>query len=1019
MVIAALLALALALLALADTSCDKFGPRSDCGHVGMSPQECEDKGCCWLPAEFEGAPHVDLPWCFQPNAGASEYRATNAQEGKDGSLQAVLELGTSTQPELGPDVRELRLSAEPLSPSILRVRLTDAHKERWEVPQWLFRSELLPGSNHSRRSSSGGSAGINGEGGTGGSGGQQQQQPLFTTKLHKEPFGLEVVRSDSGAVLLNTTGTRLVYKDQYLELTSWVSPSTTLFGAGERASQTLHSVRNGLPRAIWSHDQGPSFLEQNMYGSQPVVLGLEKDGTAWGMVLLSSNAMDVVPTEDRLSWRVTGGIIDLFLLAGLTPLDVMEQLTALVGRPAMMPYWSLGWHQCKYGYRSVWEVEAVVANYSAAGLPLEAIWTDIDHMDGWKDFTFHPTNFPLPEMQRFVSELHSKGQKWVPIVDPGIKVEPGYPAYDDGLREDVFMRGVDGQPYLAWVWPGPCHFPDFFLPRAQQYFTRQLALHRGMVPWDAMWIDMNEASNFCTGDICRLRYDVQRVADDPPWVCHLDCVEAPDLNDTQRAWLNPPYAISNSLQRLPLGTKGMSVLATHHDGSVEYNTHQLYGLSECRVTEAAVAQLTGKRPFVLSRASYLGAGAYAAHWTGDNSATWNQMAWSIPGVLSIGLWGTAMAGADICGFQGDTTPELCARWAAMGAFYPFSRDHSDLHAGYQELYRWPEVARAGRQALALRYRLLPYLYTALRTAHATGAPIMRPLWMAFPGCQATHEIHRQFMVGDALLVSPVLEQGADSVQAFFPPGTWHSMWGDGEVVSSEDGGETVTVRAPLGEIPVPLHLRGGTAVWMQRDALTTAEVKRSPLTAVLALDRLLLPGAVGGGSANGSTSGSTHVTATMYNDGGEELEVGDSLCHYLTLTADISPAASRHTAQVLLQFGSPAHLQPAAGGGCHPVGDAAAAAEHSGHFVWPELAGVELLGWHLPAEGLVVEFVRRVDSCGQLAVVERLQLSSAGVFTGHPAGLHLDLSRLQHHLQCPYGVRLTWQAGTHPDMAQA
>lgn len=135
--------------------------------------------------------------------------------------------------------------------------------------------------------------------------------------------------------------------------------------------------------------------------------------------------MDIIPTSDRLSWRITGGMLDLFILAGPTPLAVLDQLTQVVGRPALMPYWTLGWHQCKYGYKSVWEVEGVVADYAKAGIPLEAMWSDIDHFDKWKDWTFDPVNYPLPEMQRFVADLGVRGIKWVPIVDPGIKVEQG------------------------------------------------------------------------------------------------------------------------------------------------------------------------------------------------------------------------------------------------------------------------------------------------------------------------------------------------------------------------------------------------------------------------------------------------------------------------------------------------------------------------------------------------------------------------------------------------------------------
>lgn len=116
--------------------------------------------------------------------------------------------------------------------------------------------------------------------------------------------------------------------------------------------------------------------------------------------------------------------------------------------------------------------------------------------------------------------------------------------------------------------------------------------------------------------------------------------------------------------------------------------------------------------------------------------------------------------------------------AAPPVFAPsaHSRDHADLYSTYQELYRWPRVAEAGKKALGMRYRLLTYLYTSFWIAHNTGVPVMRPLWMNFPADSKTHENVRQFMVGDAVLVTPVLHQGADSVEGYLPAGTWHSLW---------------------------------------------------------------------------------------------------------------------------------------------------------------------------------------------------------------------------------------------------
>jgi len=362
--------------------CYFAGPRVDCGFLGITAEQCIDQGCCWLPAEFEGAPHIDVPWCFYSNSDPSAYAITSTFRGGGGGAspentkskgnngsgnleEATLELQESTLPQLGADIKRLKASIKEISPGIVRFRLTDAHKQRWQVPENLYLPESFAGGATSFVFKNNDSA--------------ESYENSVHIEWDTHPFALRISTPASQSIF-DSTGLRLVFKDQYLELSTHLDSSATLYGAGERASDTLHLIRNGMPRVLWNQDKGPTFLEENSYSSYPFVLALNKS-TAWGYFMLNSNGMEIVPTADRLSWRIIGGIIDLFILTGPTPAAVLDQMTAVVGRPTLMPYWSLGWQQSKYGYKSIWEIEEVVSKYAENGLPLETIVTDIDYMD--------------------------------------------------------------------------------------------------------------------------------------------------------------------------------------------------------------------------------------------------------------------------------------------------------------------------------------------------------------------------------------------------------------------------------------------------------------------------------------------------------------------------------------------------------------------------------------------------------------------------------------------------------------
>jgi alpha-D-xyloside xylohydrolase len=350
----------------------------------------------------------------------------------------------------------------------------------------------------------------------------------------------------------------------------------------------------------------------------------------------------------------------------------------------------------------------------------------------------------------------------------GININPNYSTFKRGLDMDVYIKNQYGDPYVAQVWPGPVHFPDFLHPDIQEYWGTEIDLFHKKIPFDGLWLDMNEASNFCRGPSCYV---------DPDSTCPLEdfivCCLVCNTSHSLSAWDDPPYKINCSYGAV-FG-KTIALSAKHYGEVKEYDAHNLYGLSEVIITSKTLTNITEKRPFILSRSTFVGSGAYAAHWTGDNQATWADLAYSIVSVLNSGIVGIPMVGADICGFQSDTWEELCNRWIQVGAFYPFARDHSERTTIRQELYLWDSVAQSARDFLGIRYQLLPYYYTLLFEAHTTGAPVLRPLFFEFADDRVSFEINAQFMVGNSILVSPVLASAETTVKAYFPKGEWYNL----------------------------------------------------------------------------------------------------------------------------------------------------------------------------------------------------------------------------------------------------
>ncbi|CAO2198822.1 unnamed protein product [Urochloa humidicola] len=751
----------------------------------------------------------------KPKVGFGYKLVSLVQLPNGGGLVGCLQVKQRTS-TYGPDIPRLRLFVKHERRERVRVQITDADKQRWEVPYNLLPREPAPPVTGGKVTGAPFTAAE-----------YPGEELVFT--YGRDPFWFAVHRRSTRQTLFNTSAGALVFKDQYLEVSTWLPKEAALYGLGENTQPGGIRLRPNDPYTIYTTDISAINLNTDLYGSHPVYMDLRSlggRGVAHAVLLLNSNGMDVFYRGTSLTYKVIGGLLDFYFFSGPTPLAIVDQYTSMIGRPAPIPYWAFGFHQCRWGYKNLSVVEGVVEGYRNAQIPLDVIWNDDDHMDAAKDFTLDPVNYPRPKLLAFLDKIHAQGMKYIVLIDPGIAVNNSYGVYQRGMARDIFIK-LDGEPYLAQVWPGPVYFPDFLNPNGVSWWIDEVQRFHDLVPVDGLWIDMNEASNFCTGK-CTIPKTHQCPIPDSktPWVCCLDC-----KNITNTRWDEPPYKINASGQTARLGFNTIATSATHYNGILEYNAHSLYGFSQAIATHKALQGLQGKRPFILTRSTFVGSGAYAAHWTGDNKGTWENLRYSISTMLNFGIFGMPMVGADICGFYPSPTEELCNRWIELGAFYPFSRDHANFASPRQELYVWESVAKSARNALGMRYKLLPYLYTLNYQAHLTGAPVARPVFFSFPDFTTCYGLSTQFLLGSSVMVSPVLEEGATSVNAMFPPGTWYNLFDTTKVVVSK-GGAPVRLDAPLNEINV--HVYQNTVLPMQRGGVISKDARATPFTLVVA-----------------------------------------------------------------------------------------------------------------------------------------------------------------------------------------
>lgn len=562
----------------------------------------------------------------------------------------------------------------------------------------------------------------------------------------------------------------------------------TYYGFGEKAF--IEMQRNSKYIVNWNTDTFAYPIGTDpIYQSIPFFYALH-DGKTYGIFFNNTfrTFFDMGKTSpERYSFGADGGELDYFVFTGgreRTPKNVLKDYANLTGKTPLPPIWALGNQQSRWSYFPEKRVRTIAEEFRRNNIPADVIYLDIDYMNEYRVFTWNKERFPNPK--KLINDLKADGFKTVLIIDPGIKADKNYDVYADGVRKDMYVKNPDGTDLIRNVWANESVFPDFTNPKSREWFASFYRRHldEGVA---GFWNDMNEPGVFLTDNT------------EKPEVYH-----HPDKTF--------PYDTPHFGDGFP-------------DTHKRY--HNVYGMQMARASFEGLRKLEpNSRPFVLTRAGFAGVQRYSAVWTGDNYASWDQLALSIPMLANMSVSGVPFVGADVGGFQDMPSAELYTRWLQAAALTPFLRSHSVGWVGDKEPWAFGEkFTKINRETVELRYKFLPYIYTLFYQHEKTGEPVMRPLWYEFPEDKGTYLINDQYMLGSDVLVAPVIKEGMEIRGIYLPKGAEWIDWWTGKKL---ENGKTHYLKTPLERLPI--FVRVGAVIPTQTVIQHTGEMPNAEIT---------------------------------------------------------------------------------------------------------------------------------------------------------------------------------------------
>lgn len=561
-------------------------------------------------------------------------------------------------------------------------------------------------------------------------------------------------------------------------------------------------VSNAVDDGIHTENKVSLYAAHNFIvvfgGSQTFALYVDYPGIT---------AFDVCFTKyDELKITCDRGDLNLYVLTGGTAYELVREFRSIIGRSYIPPKFAFGYGQSRWGYRCEDDIRRVVEGHRGKNIPLDMVYMDIDYMQDFKDFTVNEERFP--DFPAFVREMREAKIHLVPIIDAGVKVEEGYPVYEEGVKNGYFCTREDGSNFEAAVWPGWTHFPDVLNRDARAWFGDQYAflLDQGI---DAFWNDMNEPAIFYSREqLAKARECMQGYLDGTA-----------DVDDVKAV-----------LAGFPNNQDDRTVFYHHVDGEkVRHDkVHSLFGYNMTRAAGEAFERLApDRRILIFSRSSYIGMHRYGGIWTGDNMSWWSHILLNLKMMPSLNMCGFLYCGADLGGFGADASRDLLLRWLALGVFTPLMRNHSCIGTREQEVYQFEHVEEFA-SVIGVRYRLLPYIYSEFMKAALNDDLYFKPLSFVYPEDHHAVEVEDQLMVGNEIMIAPVYTQNAAGRYVYLPEEMLFVKFrADGSVFTEILSAGHHYVNIALAE--VPLFIRKGHAIPVAAPCMSVEDIDASTI----------------------------------------------------------------------------------------------------------------------------------------------------------------------------------------------